>query len=74
MDESNEIRRRETPFLAQAIRASWVVLIFCAFFQMVFFGEIVNIYAVVAVAIDWLITTKFVLTKKCWRIICSLRS
>ena len=64
MDESNEIRRRETPFLAQAIRASWVVLIFCAFFQMVFFGEIVNIYAVVAVAIDWLITTKFVLTKK----------
>jgi hypothetical protein len=56
----NEIslRRTETKFLRQAVRASWVILFFAIVYQLIFFAEITNIVAMAAVVFAWLITTK----------------
>jgi hypothetical protein len=51
-------RRTETRFLRQVITASWVILLFAIVYQLVFFAEITNIIAMVAVVFAWLLTTK----------------
>ncbi len=56
----NEIslRRTETQFLRQVVKASWVLLFLAIVYQLVFFAEITNIIAMTAVVFAWLITTK----------------
>ncbi len=52
------IRRRETPFLVMAVRASWAILILAIIYQLIFFPDLMNIVAMAAVVLAWGITSR----------------
>lgn len=58
------LERRGVPFLKQAIMASWAVLFIAIIYQLVFFGDIINIIAMSAVAFAWLVTSTIWLKKQ----------
>jgi hypothetical protein len=57
MDSLHFTRRKQT-FLSQTVRASWIVLVLCIFYQLFFFFEITNIIAMMAVVFAWIIATR----------------
>jgi hypothetical protein len=56
--------RSETGFLNRAVRFSWVMLILAILYQCIFFPEIENIMAMVAVVFAWVIATRILLRAK----------
>lgn len=63
-DQNNEIASgglrggTRITFLTKAIRASWAIMFMAIIYQLVFFPDITNIVAMVAVIFVWLIATK----------------
>jgi hypothetical protein len=57
-------QKHDSSFLKRVVMASWVVLFATAAYQMIFLPEIINLVAISAVALAWLITTKIWLNKK----------
>ena len=57
MDSLNYTRRKQD-FLAQVVRASWIVLGLCILYQLFFFSELTNIVAMTAVVFAWIIATR----------------
>ncbi len=52
------IRKKETSFLSQIVRLSWIVLCLSIAYQLIFFPSIMNIIAMAAVLFAWLVTTR----------------
>ena len=62
--DSQAIRKNDTGFLRIAVRLSWVALILAIIYQCIFFPEIENIVAMVAVVFAWIIATRMLLRIK----------
>ena len=62
--DSLAIRKNDTGFLRRAVRLSWVALILAIIYQCIFFPEIENIIAMVAVVFAWIIATRYVTSHK----------
>ena len=56
--ESLSYTKKKQTFLTQTVRASWIVLVICIFYQLFFFFEITNIIAMMAVVFAWTIATR----------------
>ena len=59
--DSLAIRKNDAAFLRRAVRFSWVALIVAILYQCIFFPEIENIVAMVAVVFAWVIATTMLL-------------
>lgn len=55
MEIENTIHGRGL-FLRQAVIASWIILIICVIYQVVFFPEIINLIAIVSAITAWALT------------------
>jgi hypothetical protein len=57
-------RKKETEFLRQITKLSWVFLCLSILYQLIFFADLTNIVGMTAVVFAWIVTTKIFLQAK----------